>query len=69
MSLINQLIYPAPQIYVAHQMNSDEGDKVGHMPVGFCLISEVLEQQYGYHSRPNLTHHGILIRPDKGYAN
>lgn len=54
MSLIYLLIHPAPQIYVAHQMYSDEGDKVGHIPVVFCLISEVLEQQYGYHSRANV---------------
>ena len=24
------LIYPDPQIYIAHQVNSDEHDKVGH---------------------------------------
>ena len=36
------------------------------MPVVLSLVFEVLEQQYGYHSRPDLTHHGILIRSDKG---
>ena len=36
------------------------------MPVVLCLVFEVLEQQYGYHGRPDLTHHGILVCSDKG---
>ncbi len=60
------LIYPDPQIYIAHQVNSDERDKVGHMPVVLCFTPEVLKQQYGYHCCPNLTHHGILISSNKG---
>ena len=66
MSFIYQLIHPDPQIYVAHQMNPDECDKIGHVPVILCLVFEVLEQQYGNHGRPNLTHHGILVCSDKG---
>ena len=66
MRLIYPLIHPGPQINVAHQMNSDECDKIGHMPVVLCLILEVLEQQYGNQGRPDLTHHGILVCPDKG---
>ena len=66
MRLIFLLIHPSPQINVAHQMDSDESDKIGHMPVVLSLVFEVLEQQYGYHSRPDLTHYGILIRSDKG---
>ena len=66
MSLISQLIYPGPQINVAHQMDSDECDKVGHMPIVLCLVFEKLEQQYSYHGCPNLTHYGIFIRSDKG---
>ena len=30
MRLIFLLIYPGPQIYIAHQMNPDERDKVEH---------------------------------------
>lgn len=67
MRLIFQLIYLGPQIYIAHQVNSDERDKVGHMPVVLCFTPEVLKQQYGYHCCPNLTHHGILIRSNKGF--
>ena len=55
MSPIFLLIYPGSQIYIAHQVNSDERDKVGHVPVVLCLISEVLEQQYSYHGCPDLT--------------
>ena len=66
MRLIYQLIHPVPQINVAHQMDSDECDKVGHMPVVLCLVLKVLKQQYGNHSRPDLTHHGILVRSDEG---
>ena len=66
MRLIYLLIHPGPQINVAHQMDSDECDKIGHMPVVLCLVFEILEQQYGYHGRPDLTHHGILICSDKG---
>ena len=40
--------------------------KLGHMPVVLCLVFEVLEQQYGYHGCPDLTHHGILVCSDKG---
>ena len=65
MRLIYLLIHPGPQINVAHQMDSDECDKIGHMPVVLCLVFEVLEQQYGYHGRPDLTHHGILVCSDK----
>lgn len=46
-------------------MNSDEGDKVGHVPIVLCLVLEVLEQQNGYHGRPDLARHGILVRSDK----
>ena len=67
MRLIYLLIHPGPQINVAHQMDSDECDKIGHMPVVLCLVFEVPEQQNGAHVRPDLTHHGILIRPDKGF--
>lgn len=67
MSPIFLLIYPGSQIYIAHQVNSDERDKVGHVPVVLCLISEVLEQQYSYHGCPDLTQHGILVCSDKGF--
>ena len=66
MRFIYLLIHPGPQINVAHQMDSDECDKIGHMPVVLCLILEVLEQQYGNQGRPDLTHHGILVCSDKG---
>ena len=67
MRLIRQLIHPGPQINVAHQMDSDECDKIGHMPVVLCLVLKVLKQQDGNHSCPDLTHHGIFIRSDKGF--
>lgn len=66
MRLICLLVYPGPQINIAHQMDSDECNKVGHMPAVLSPIFEVLEQQYGYHSCPDLTHHCILICSDKG---
>ena len=47
-------------------MNPDESDKIGHVPVVLSPVFEVLEQRYGYHSRPYLTHHGILVYSDKG---
>ena len=54
MRLIFLLIYPGPQIYIAHQMNPDERDKVGHMPVVLCFTPEVLKQLSKY-NRTNLS--------------
>ena len=42
---MRRIIHPWPQINVAHQMDSGEGDKVGLMPSILCLVFVELEQR------------------------